>query len=74
MRNLLLVIVPKRPRIPVKVAETFILILIESGVVFLASVVIPVVFDRGSPVVIILGVLAVLVFWSAAIVISWRLE
>lgn len=48
MRNFLLVVVPKNPRIPLKVAETFILIFIESGVISLASLVISTIFDRGS--------------------------
>ena len=74
MQNYLFLITKDKPRVPIKVLETIIVILVETGIVSLATILIPTVFDKGPQSLIVLGIIGTISSWSAAIVISWQIS
>lgn len=73
MQSYLFLITKNKPKVPVRVLETITQMLIESGVISIASVVIPAFFDKGSTSVLISGVTIAFFSWIGAILISWKL-
>ena len=72
MGKWLLIWVPKEPRMPRLVIETARDIFVTAGGIFLASVVLPTLLDRGSLEVLGLGGLGTIAFWTGAVLMSWR--
>jgi len=66
-------VVPRRPRLPVKVIETLIVWFVELSVVSFGSVVLPAVFDRHSPDIVLWGLATAIMFIAGAIALAWRL-
>ena len=72
MGEWLVMVVPKSPRLPVKVIETLIIWCVELSVVAVGSVVLPTVFDKGSVAIVVLGVVASIFFVVIASILAWR--
>ena len=67
MGELILMLVPKGPKLPRAVLERLSAIIADTAQVALASVVVPALFDRGDVSLIILGGITTIMLWAVSL-------
>lgn len=74
MGELMLLLVPRRPRLSRALLERISAIAADTAQVALASVVVPTLFDKGDTTLIVLGGLGTVVFWFVSLLIAQRIK
>lgn len=74
MARYLLLLIPQDPKLTRVQMQTLTDICIGAGMVSLASVAIPSIFERGSEMTIIVGVVATLVCWYTGLLLGGRIK
>ncbi|MBI4035072.1 MAG: hypothetical protein HY381_01590 [Candidatus Chisholmbacteria bacterium] len=74
MGELILMLVPKRPKLPRAVLERLSAIVADTAQVALASVVVPALFDRGDVSLILLGGVTTIMLWLISLLVAQQVS
>lgn len=70
MGELMLLLVPRRPRLSRALLERISAIVADTAQVALASVVVPALFDRGDVSLIVLGGITTVILWLISLIVA----